>query len=199
MLNDRNAFHVASHSATIAQVAFADCAVGCAYTMLMIAALTYRETIWGAAMVHWIQTMDRGVEALLFFLPDPKLLAPSDLVDRVVAYRNTLVACAIISLACFLHSRRHWRAWTRDINLKMRTAGISPAARPEYILTAYRTAIIGVVATAFLLLLGEPRDDRVIDVLYGNDWTFFRAPLLLTLGGFFASHAAVLRRLLRPQ
>ncbi len=199
MLNDRNAFHVASGSATIAQVAIADCAVGCAYTVLTIVALAYPETAWGAAMMHLFQTMDRWVEALLFFLPDPSLSAPSDLVDRVVVYRNTLVACAIISVACFSQSRRHWSAWTQTIFQKARTAGITVSSRSEYFLTAYRTTVIGSVATMFLLLMGEFSLGHGIRFLYESNWTFFRAPMFLTLSCFFANNAAILRPLLTPQ
>ena len=180
-------------SATIAQVSLGDLALGCVYTLLPIASLAFPDSFFGAAVCHWMQSMDSGVEALLFFLPDPKLTAPADMVDKVVAYRSTLTACAIISIACILRSRRHWRAWSLDLYRKMRGNGPPVTAFPDDVLATYRKALIGLVATLFLLLLGEPRDDAAIRFLYGNVWAFFRAPLLLTLCCFFTYHAAAFR------
>jgi len=180
-------------SPTIARVSLGDLALGCVYTLLPIASLAFPNSFIGGAVCHWMQSMDGGVEALLFFLPDPKLAAPANMVDKVVAYRNTLVCCLIISTTCIVRSRRHWGAWSLDLSRQMSGKGPPLTALPDDALAAYRKALIGMVATLFLLLLGEPRDDAAIQFLYGNVWTFLRAPLLLTLCCFFTYHAAAFR------
>ena len=139
------------------------------------------------------------VESVLFFLPDPRSSQPPDMVSRVLAYRHLMVACAIVTLSCMTIARRYWPAWSRSFFARLRRSGTPAPRYPDIILTAHHRAVIGVVAAIFLLLLTEPRSENAVQLLYGNTWAFFRAPLLLALICFFACHVAMLRPLLPAQ
>ena len=181
---------------SIADAALTDLVIGCAYTLLVAMSLARHDSWLGLATGRWVQFTDGIVESVLLFLPDPRSSLPPNMVSRVLAYRHLMVACAIVTVACISISRRYWPAWSRCFYARLRSSG-SPAPRyTDIILTAHHRAVIGMAAAIFLLLLAEPRRELSSQLLYGNSWAFFRAPLLLSLICFLTCHAAVLRSLL---
>ena len=183
----------------IADIAFADLVIGCAYTLLMLVSLAWHDSWLGLAMERWVQFTDGAVEGVLFFLPDPRSSQSPDLVSKVLAYRHLTVACAIVTIACVMITRRYWPAWSRSFFAGLRSSDTPAPRYTDIILTAHHRAVIGVLAAIFLLLLAEPRSEVSAQLLYGNSWVFFRAPLLLALICFLACHAAMLRLLLPAQ
>jgi hypothetical protein len=180
----------------IAHVAFADLALGSAYTLLVLVALTWRDSWVGLAMDQWEQLTVGAIERLFFFLPDPRSSLPPDIAARVLIYRHVMVACSIITVLCIAMSRQYWIVWSRGFIANLRRLG-PPATRfPKMIATVHIFVVMGLAATIYLLLLAEPRNDVAVQFLYGHYWTFFRAPVLLAVICYFACHLAMLRPLL---
>ena len=184
---------------TIADIALADLVIGCAYTLLVLVSLLWRDSWLGLAMDRWMQFTHGAVESALFFLPDPRSSQAPDMVSRILAYRHLMVSCAIVTFACTTITRRYWPAWSRSFFARLRSTGTPAPRYTDVILIAYHRAVIGMAGVIFLLLLAEPRSENAAQFLYGNSWAFFRAPLLLALICFLACHAAMLRLLLPAQ
>lgn len=180
----------------VAHVALADLALGCAYTLLVLVSLTWHDSWVGLAMNRWEQFTDGAIERILFFLPDPRSSLPSDVASRVMTYRHLMVACSIITVLCISSSRHYWIVWSRSFNANMRKLGIPATRFPKMIRTVHSVVVMGLTAAGFLLLLAEPRSEIAVRLLYGNIWTFFRAPILLAVVCYFACHLAMLRPLL---
>jgi hypothetical protein len=174
-------------------VALVDLAVGCTYTLLVVMSLAWTDSWLGLAVGRWLRFTDGGVAALLFFLPDPKSSVRSDLILNVTAYRHVLVVCALIAIACTWASRHRWPAEGWRLARILQLSGTPAHNFPDNLRTAYRTAIIGLVAITYLLLLAEPRGDTAALFLYGNFLAFFRAPILLAAICYLACHAVALK------
>ena len=181
---------------SIRQVAMADLAVGCAYTLLVIASQDWPQSRLGIVLCHWLRFTARGVATLLFFLPKPMRPLSEDLITRVELYRHVVVVCALICAACILASRSQWAVWRRDFSRRTQLLHLSFDRRRERAVAGYRAAMIGIVAICYLLLLGEPRSPSAFEFLYGNWMLFFRAPLQCAVICYLACHAVALRSLL---
>jgi hypothetical protein len=177
----------------ISQFVFADLAIGCAYTLLTIAAVERPNDTLGSLMRQWIEFNAGAVQAILFFLPEPQSTTSFGLADRIASYRHALVACTLFMVTSVLASRRHWPQWANQFVIRLRATGMPTDRVPDAALLGYRTMIIGIVAVMFLLLFAEPRGDGAMGFLYGNSGSFFRAPALTAIAGAFACHAAALR------
>ena len=191
-----DAFRSRSGPPSIAHFAIADLAIGCAYTFIVLLSLLGHEGWPGQAMRRWLQVTDGAITALLFFLPAAGSPPPSDELSGVLVYRHLLVACAISTFACVWISRRHWPAWTNRFLVRLSPAGTPASRRSDQVLTAHRIVVLGIAAAVLLLLFAEPRSAGAVNLLHGNGWALFRAPILLAVVCFLACHAAMLAPLL---
>ena len=66
-----NPFQAGSSPPGMALFALTDLVLGCAYTLLTITSLEGQGGAVASMMSHWVQFMDNGVEAVLFFAPPP--------------------------------------------------------------------------------------------------------------------------------
>lgn len=177
----------------IAHIVLVNFLISVLYTALTVASIERPDGVIGTAMRTW-RDLTRGLfDALLFFLPSPTSATDPGLALRVSGYRHVMVVCMFLTLWSVFASRPYWPHWAEQLKKRVRSVPTALPPTRAFFVHAYRRVIVGSAAAAMLLLFGEPRNDTAVAFLYGNSWTFFRAPLLSTIACALACHAAALR------
>jgi hypothetical protein len=169
-----------------------------AYTVFTIAALERPDSLLGNLMQSWFDLSEDLFSTFFFFMQEPASLTNPRLASRISEYRHALLVCVFLTLWSVLASRPHWPVWANQLKRKLDTVRAPRRDSSEFFGHAYRMMIIGLVAVAALMLIGEPRSEAAIAILYGNSWTFLRAPILTAVACALACHAAALRSSIPP-
>lgn len=179
----------------IVWVGLIDLAGGCAYTLMIVVGLAFRETAFGGLVSSWIEITRDMVPSALSFLPAENSDGPVETVAANVAYRHAVVACGCWTALLIGQTRHLWSAWSRRFMSKLRGSGIPPHKWSGCIVGAYRSSMLGLCAAGFLLLFAGATSDALNGYLNENAWTLLRAPVLLAICCYFICSALMLRPL----
>ena len=186
------------YSPSILQVVLMNTALSTAYTVLTIARIERPNSLLGNLMQSWLDLSENLFSTFFFFMPEPASLTNPRLASRVSEYRHALLMCVFLTLWSVLASRPHWPLWSDQLKRKLNSVRGTARGSSEFLGHAYRMMVIGLVAVAALMLVGEPRSEAAVAILYGNSWTFLRAPVLTAVACALACHAAALRSSVPP-
>lgn len=174
---------------SIAEVVNFQFAVTCIYTFLVVAAAGHPNSLTGQ-LVHYAVVGTDRVLSLPFgapVKPEVGALMP----EGVAVYRHVLLVCIVVTTMTFSTTRQYCWNWADSLMDGFRIP-LGKCGSMEGLSTGYRLAVLGFTATALLAFLGEWRLSEAGWDLYTPSWTFVRAPILTSIGFWFACHAEVL-------
>ena len=161
------------------------------YTLAVVAAARHPDGLVGQWVNRWIMATDRILGLLLGgpLQPGVSVLMP----EGTAAFRHVLLVCIVVVATAFAVTRRHRACWADALADRLG----SPLRRSERnLLAGYRVAVLGMAASGLLVILGGTRLSDAGWNLYTPNWTFFRAPVLTSIGYWFACHAEAFHYLL---
>jgi len=175
---------------SIAEAATFQFAVTCIYTFLVVAASGHPKSLTAQLVNIGVVATDR-VLSLLFGSPiEPEVDALMP--EGVVVYRHVLLVSIGAAMITFSMTRPYRRNWADSLRDRFRIP-LGKYGSMERLMVGYRLAVLGFTATALLAFLGEWRLSEAGWDLYTPSWTFLRAPILTSVGFWFACHAEALR------
>jgi hypothetical protein len=175
---------------SIAEAATFQLAVTCIYTFLVIAATGHPKSLTAQLVNFGVVATDQ-VLGLLFGSPvEPEVDALMP--EGVAVYQHVLLVCIIVIAITFSMTRQYRRNWADSLRHRFRIP-LGKCGSMERLMVGYRLAVLGLTATALLAFLGEWRLSEAGWDLYTPSWTFLRAPILTSIGFWFACHVEALR------
>jgi len=156
----RSSIHPQRRTPSIAEAVALEAAINFAYTLLIVAAAGRPDTLVGQLAEQWIAAMDRFVSLLSGRVSELSSTSATRMHDGVVIYQNVLAVSLAVAGLSFMAMRSHWVTWARSIASQSEPLFNRRGAAQRTMLTGYRLAILGLLATALLLfqidlLLGE--------------------------------------------
>jgi hypothetical protein len=176
----------------IPQIVLASTLTGLAYTILVVIGAERPESLLGRIIQTWVAFTRHLVDVALFLAPAPNFSPNSALEEKIADYRHLLVVCTLIMVWSVLSSRAYWPHWAECLEARLGAGHGQRRSATFFLIFAYRTTILGIIAVAFLMLFGEPRGERAVTFLYAGSWSFFRAPVLTAVACGLACRAAAL-------
>lgn len=177
---------------SIAEAVALEAAISFAYALLILAAIGRPDTIVGQLAEQWISATDGLISLLSGSASELSSTSATRMHDGVVIYQNILAVSLAVAGLSLMTTRPHWATWARSIASQSQPL-FSRKGADRAMPAGYRLAILGLAATALLLIQVDVRLGEGGWDLYTPSWTFFRAPVLISLGYWFACKAVALR------